>query len=105
MKKVHAVIIESTFFSLDKMAKNQFWFLPTKILSRFHFKNYEKIKNLKSKLLIIHSETDEIIPFSNGKKLYAAAKKPKNFLEISGSHNYGFTQSLDLYIRTIKNFL
>lgn len=104
-KNVFAVITESLFFSADEMASQQFWFLPTKLLLKFHFRNDEKIGNINSKLLIIHSKDDEMIAFFNGEKLFKEAKEPKTFLEISGSHNYGFLESYSTYIESLKFFL
>ena len=68
-----SVIIESTFFSMDSLTSSRFWFLPVKILSRFHFRNDEKIKNINSKILIIHSRDDDVIPFVNGENLFKEA--------------------------------
>jgi len=104
-KEFAAVIIESTFSSVDKMASEQFWFLPIKFLLKFHFSNDEKIGNINSRLLIVHSKDDEMIAFSNGGKLFLEAKEPKTFLEISGSHNYGFQDSYSTYIEGLKVFL
>lgn len=100
-----AIVIESSFFSMDEMAKKQFLFLPVNLLSKFHFRSDKKIKNILSKLLIIHSKGDEVIPLENGKKLFDNANLDKEFLEISGSHNNGFIESNSLYIETLKNFL
>jgi uncharacterized protein len=104
-KNIFAVVIESTFFSLDEMASKKFWFLPVKIISQYHFKNQKKIKNIQSKILIIHSQNDKLIPSSQGKNLFELAKNPKKFLEINGSHNNGFLQSYDLYIFELRKFL
>ncbi|MDH5393103.1 MAG: lysophospholipase [Gammaproteobacteria bacterium] len=41
-------------------------------------------------LLIMHSKHDEIIPYYHAKALYAAANKPKQFVELKGSHNNAF---------------
>jgi esterase/lipase len=50
---------------MDEMASKQYPFLPVKLLSRFHFKTNEKISNIISPILIIHSINDEMINFSN----------------------------------------
>ena len=100
-----AVIIESTFSSALEVAQKKFWFLPVNLLARFHFRNDKKINNIKSKILIIHSKDDQVIPWSHGKYLFAKAPKPKKFLEIKGTHNYGFLESYDLYLAEIKKFL
>jgi fermentation-respiration switch protein FrsA (DUF1100 family) len=47
--------------------------------------------------MVIHSKDDEIVPFDFGLKLYEAANEPKEFVEISGSHNDGFLVSGEIY--------
>lgn len=104
-KNIYATIIESTFYSMDEMARTQYWFLPTRLLLKFHFINNEKISNINSPILIIHSNNDEIVNFSYGKRLFDKAKNPKMFLETKGSHNGGFEESYSLYISALKTFL
>ncbi len=41
----------------------------------------------------MHSETDDIIPFSQGKKLFDGASEPKTFLKLNGGHNDAFFMS------------
>ncbi len=104
-KNIYATIIESTFYSMDDMASNIYWFLPTKLLSKFHFRNNEKISSIISPILIIHSINDEMIDFSNWKRLFDKVTNQKRFLETNGSHNGGFQESYDLYFSTISTFL
>ena len=47
-------------------------------------------------LLIIHGTQDEVIPYSNGEALYAAAGEPKNFMRYDGPHIQTFR---DLQLR------
>lgn len=63
-KDVFATIVESSFTSMNDMASKQYGFLPTRLLLRFHFRSDEKIRNIISPLLLIHSRNDEMIPFS-----------------------------------------
>jgi fermentation-respiration switch protein FrsA (DUF1100 family) len=57
-------------------------------------------------VLIIHSRNDDIVPFEFGQRLYKeAAKEPKEFLEISGSHNNGFIYSEKFYREGLSNWL
>lgn len=104
-KNIYAAIMESTFYSMDEMASKQYWFLPTRYISKFHFKSNEKISNIVAPVLIIHSINDEMIDFSNGRKLFDQATSQKLFLETKGTHNGGFQESYDLYFSTIKAFL
>jgi fermentation-respiration switch protein FrsA (DUF1100 family) len=47
--------------------------------------------------MIIHSRTDEIIPFEFGLELYESANEPREFVEIFGGHNDGFLISNETY--------
>lgn len=41
-------------------------------------------------LLVFHSPSDEVVPFTQGKALYKAAQVPKYFVRSAGQHNYTF---------------
>ncbi|MFC1513489.1 alpha/beta hydrolase [candidate division KSB1 bacterium] len=104
-RKARAVIIESTFTSVMDIGAEAYPFLPVRLISRFRFDSVNYIKNLNSPLLIVHSPQDELIPFKLGKRLFDAAKEPKQFLEIAGSHNEGFLISGQKYIGGLRDFL
>ncbi len=104
-RKIRQTIIESTFSSMDSMARDQYWFLPTQLLSQFHFRSIDKITNILSPILIIHSPDDEMIGIKNGRELYEKANMPKEFLETRGSHNGWFSQSYLLYMEKLEKLL
>lgn len=104
-KNIKALVVESTFYSVDDMASSQFPYLPVKLLLKFHFRNDEKIKNVHIPILVIHSINDEIINFSNSKKLFPLANESKIFLKTNGTHNGGFSDSYSMYLSTINEFL
>lgn len=101
-----ALIIESTFTSIPDIAADIYPFLPVRLLARFDYNAMEYIKRVNCPVLIIHSRNDDIIPFRHGRQLFEAASKPREFLEITGTHNDGFMASgksyeegLDLFLR------
>lgn len=52
------------------------------------FKNLAKIGRVRCPVLVMHGDEDGTIPFSHGKKLFAAAPAPKRFLRVEGAgHN------------------
>lgn len=104
-KEVYAVISEATFYSMETMAKKLYSYLPIKLLLRFHFRNYEKIKNINSPILLIHSKSDEMVDIENAKKLFELIAWKKYFLETMGSHDWAYLDSYDLYVSTLKKFL
>jgi fermentation-respiration switch protein FrsA (DUF1100 family) len=83
---IAALILESTFYSLDDIARRRYWFLPTTRLLRFHFENGRKLKQVAAPVIIIHSVKDDYIPFEHARNLFAAASHPKLILKTTGSH-------------------
>ncbi len=104
-KKIHALILESTFYSLDEMASKEFWFFPTKYLLKFHFDNGRKLKNNEAPILILHSPEDRYIPFDHAVRLFHAASGPKKLLlKTSGSHFDQLEDSKDT-VSKVKQFI
>lgn len=85
-RNIAALVLESTFYSLDEVARRQFWFLPTSMLLKFHFDNGRKLKNVTAPVIVIHSAEDDYISFRQAAMLFAAATDPKFLLETNGSH-------------------
>ena len=103
--KPKALIIESTFTSVPDIAANLYPFLPVRLLSRFDYNAREYIGRINCPVLVIHSTGDDIIPFAHGRRLFEAAKKPKQFLEIAGTHNDGFVTSAKIYEEGLDAFI
>ena len=85
-----ALIAESAFTSAPDVGARHYPILPVRLLARNHFDNLGRIAGVQAPVLIIHSRTDEIVPFEHGKRLFGAAPPDKTFLEIEGGHNDGF---------------
>jgi fermentation-respiration switch protein FrsA (DUF1100 family) len=104
-RKPGALIIESTFTSVNDIASDVYPFLPVRLISRFKYNTLEYVRNTKCPLLVIHSRQDELINFKHGQQLYETAGEPKMFLELTGAHNEGFILSGKSYIDGIKTFI
>ena len=102
--KVRALVTEETFTSIRDMAKIAYPFLPYFIFSS-RFNCISKIREVECSKLVIHSIDDEIVPFYLGERLFNAAKSPKKFLKIRGSHNTAFLDSKKQFTEGIKSFL
>ena len=100
-----ALILESVFTSVMDMGRHYYPYLPIRWISRFKYPTLERIKLVHAPLLIIHSPTDDIVPYAQGKKLFEAAHEPKSFLEITGDHNGGFSESGKLYSDGLDKFI
>ena len=82
-----AVILQSTFLSIAKRAKEIFPIVPVGLLLKHRFDNDAKIGKISAPILVIHSPEDTIIPYRHGRALFDLANGPKTFLELHGDHN------------------
>jgi len=100
-----AVILESAFTSVPDVAAQLYPWLPVRWLRRYQYDTRKNLANIHSPVLIIHSRDDEIIPYVNGERLFAAANEPRQFLELRGGHNDGFMVSGSDYIHALDSFI
>jgi fermentation-respiration switch protein FrsA (DUF1100 family) len=103
--KPGALILESTFTSVPDLAAKVYPFLLVKLMSRFKYDTEGYLEAVDCPVLIVHSPDDEMMPYKHGQQLFEAANEPKEFLEISGSHNEGFITSGRLYEEGLNSFI
>ncbi len=106
--RVHsaAVILESPFVSVREMAREIAPFLPIGPLLKTQYDTAAKVRNIKSPLLVLHGDKDEVVPFSQGKKVFDVAPQPKWFYRIAGAgHNDTYLVGGDPYFQALKNHI
>jgi hypothetical protein len=99
------VIIESAFTSLPDLVSGRFGWVPDWVLEGYTYDTRQYLERIDVPVLIIHSPDDEIIPFRHGRDLYGSIRGEGAFVEIHGSHNRGFIESMALYESSIRAFL
>jgi fermentation-respiration switch protein FrsA (DUF1100 family) len=100
-----AVVLLSTFTSVDDLGAQVYWFLPVRLLSRFGYDNLENLKRIRAPVFVAHSRDDDIVPYTHGRKLFEAANEPKAFLEMRGGHNDGFIFTRQEWVAQLSAFL
>jgi len=100
-----ALIVESAFTSVPDLAAKLYPVYPVRLMSRFRYDTRRRIAEVGCPVLVAHSAEDEMIPFAHGRRLFEAAKEPKEFLELAGGHNDGFIQSEDQYKEALARFI
>jgi len=99
------LIVQSTFTSLRDMAGVLFPYMPwLRFFVRAPFENLETISAVRAPKLLIHSRSDEVVPFWMGRKLFDAAPQPKDFLELRAEGHNGAFGSRE-YIQRVSKFL
>ncbi|MEG2075273.1 MAG: alpha/beta hydrolase [Victivallaceae bacterium] len=73
---------------------------------RWLIENYKLIAKINQPLLIIHGDSDRVIPAWHGRKLYDLALTPKFFYNVPGAgHNNIFPSAGDSYLTKIDEFV
>lgn len=101
-----ALILESTFTSLYDVVKGLVpRLLPIRPFLPQDFNTPERLKSIHAPLLVIHSPSDEMIPYELGRTVYEAYTGPKRFVELKGSHNGGIFTDNAVYMQGLRDFL
>ncbi len=97
---VGGLILESGFTSAFRTA------IPFPLLPFDQFPNLKRIPHIKCPVLVMHGTSDVVVPFSHGKKLFAAAPERKQSAWIEGAgHNDIFSNDPENYLSIIKTFV
>ncbi len=72
-----ALILEAPFTSIADMAQRRFPYFPARWLVLDRFDNASKIARVGMPVLVLHGEGDPITPAVLGRRLFAAAREPK----------------------------
>ncbi|HUT11337.1 MAG TPA: alpha/beta hydrolase [Thermoguttaceae bacterium] len=102
------LILESTFTSLPEAAAEMAPWLPARLLMQNRLDSLSKIAHYHGPLLQSHGDADRVIPFEQGRRLFAAAPdrpgcRPKRFITIpGGDHNDPQTPD---YYQALDEFL
>ena len=99
------LILESTLSSARDFAKAAFPLLSRVLVVRYHFDSVARLAQVHCPVLVLHSPSDEIMPYRFGEKLYQSAHEPKRFVALRGDHNSGFMQSQPEYEQALGDFI
>lgn len=100
-----AVLLESAFISVPAMAAEIYPWLPPGLPGLYRYDNLARLAQVTRPLLLVHSRDDEIIPVAHARALFAAAREPKQYLELRGGHNDAILVSRAVYLRGLDAFL
>jgi fermentation-respiration switch protein FrsA (DUF1100 family) len=103
----YALVLESTFSSIQAMARHHFPFLPgVGRLVKTRYDTLAKIENVRAPLMVLHGDRDGTAPIEMGREIYEAANSPKRFYAIAGAdHNDTYIVGGRPYYDAIAAFL
>ncbi len=100
-----AVILEGAPASLADVGQRRYPLFPIRLLMRNRFDSVTRIDRIRSPMLFLHSPDDAVIPISEGRRLFEAARAPKTFVEVRGGHVYASEVDADQFFGSIRPFL
>ena len=106
-KSFAGIILEAPFTSMIDLGQKYYPFFPVKFLLKDKYENKNKIKNLKSPILVLHGKKDKIVPFYMGEKIFEMANDPKfKYFTDLDDHMMNFDDKLinkiDLFINNLN---
>lgn len=97
------LVLLNTFTSLPDVAAHHYPLIPTRLLMQNRLDSVAKISHYHGPLLQVHGDKDRVVPFAQGKRLFAAANEPKRFVvSPGGNHNDPLPEQ---YHRALDEFL
>jgi fermentation-respiration switch protein FrsA (DUF1100 family) len=88
-RKAGGLILESTFTSVPAMARLYYPWLPVRFVVTIRYDSLSRMSGVSCPVLVLHSPDDDVVPYSMGRELFAAARGPKAFADLVGGHNGG----------------
>jgi len=97
------IILESPFTSMVDTAKIYYPYLPVNLLLKDRFNSKNKIKDIKTPILIMHGKKDNVVPQKMGLELYEKANEPKfKYFPENDDHMMEYNDQL---LKNIKLFI
>jgi len=87
---VAGLVLEAPFSSVIEVAKRSYWFVPVSLILKDKFESIKFMPQVSAPVLIFHGTADGIVPITEGKKLFAAVKSHKQFIEVQGAGHLQF---------------
>lgn len=101
-----ALILESSFPSIEAVAKVHYGGLPMHWFLGAEYRLIDRLPDLSLPKLIIHGDKDDIIPVALGRQVYEAAKPPKDWFGIPGAnHNDTYVVGGRDYFQRLAEFI
>lgn len=97
------LVLIAPYYSLVDMTKRRYPYIPYALL-KYRFDTADYLKKVKSTVLLIHGDEDDVLPFEGSKMLSKHLKKGSQFLPIKGQGHNDFENN-KVFEEAIRTFL
>jgi fermentation-respiration switch protein FrsA (DUF1100 family) len=99
------LILEGAPASIVNLEQQQYPFFPIRLLMGNPFDSIRRIDRVRAPILFLHSPEDAVIPISEARLLFDAARGDKTFVEVRGGHVDATTVDTEHFYGAIRTFL
>lgn len=103
-REVAGLVLDSTPTSILAVARHHYPILPVGLFLAARYDALSRIERVNAPILFLHSTEDEIVPFSMGEEMMAAARAPNTLVRLRGGHNDGFLVSVRVYQQALRDY-
>jgi fermentation-respiration switch protein FrsA (DUF1100 family) len=102
--EIAALILEAPPTSVAEVAQCHFPYVPAALLVTDRFDSLSRIGQVRAPILILHGDSDRVVPIRYGRKLFNAAPEPKEgwFAPQAGHENLARYGGLDVTVAFIE---
>jgi fermentation-respiration switch protein FrsA (DUF1100 family) len=101
-----AVVLENTFPDKAAVVRSMPLFLLLNVFSSYRFNTVDPLRGFAKPVLVVHGDSDTIIPYRLGQQLFERLDAPKRFVTVpGGDHNDFFDARHEDYWAPIRAFL
>ncbi len=99
------MIVEDAYTSVADRGQEVFPLLPIRLIAKSRFASIDKVGDLRLPKLFLHARNDGTIPIAHGRRLFAAAAEPKEFVELNAGHADAYSADRSRYYGAIDAFI
>ncbi|MEK6607363.1 MAG: alpha/beta hydrolase [Myxococcota bacterium] len=104
-ERVEGLVLEATFTSIADMVREAVG-VPLGFLFSSRFESLAKIPRVRAPMLFLHGDRDEVVPLAMGRRLFAAARAPKELHVVAGAgHNDVYVVGAQAYVERVRRFV
>ncbi len=100
-----ALVVEGAYTSIPDRAQEIYPYFPVKLIATQRFASIDKIDRITTPKLLLHSPSDDIIPFAHGQRLFERAVEPKKFVTLKGGHIVAFREDSATYFGALRSLV
>jgi uncharacterized protein len=88
IKDCKRLILETPYYSIDALFAHYAFIYPVSWMCKYHFPTYQYFEKANVPITIFHGTRDEVIPYSNAKRLMKVTRPGDELITIEkGKHN------------------